>query len=337
MLVSTRKVAHMLGMPWSDIERIASKAGKYYKPFDRRKTKGQGKWRHIDNPVGVLKDLQKRIHRHLLLPISLPDTVLGGVRGHSARDHAEAHIGAPALVTLDLRACFPSIDRHAVYAVYMDRVHCSSGIARVLTQLTSFQQALPQGAPTSPSLANLALLGLHEELLLLARELDLTLTFYVDDIAISGERVRDAIEPAIRTIMRHGHGVPRKKIHIAGAGSKQHLTGYVVNSVLSIDRQRRRDLYMRIHEVAAMEAVPDHELRSIRSSISYVESTNPTQGLVLRRLADRLLPEVGVEGVRSRTDETCSCRHRRRHRLKRRRIAELLVSPAVAQTPQGGC
>jgi hypothetical protein len=303
-------------MPWKDIERIASTAGRYYSPFDRRKTKGEGKWRHIDNPRGVLKDLQRKIHRQLLAPIVLPDTILGGVRGRSVRDHAEAHVGQPILVTLDLSSCFPSITRHAIYDVYMRQVECSPAIARILTQLTSFQQALPQGAPTSPTLANLALLDLHRELQVLARNFGLALTFYVDDIAISGARAREAVEPTILAVMRHGHGVSRRKIVVAHSGVKQALTGHVVNSVVSIDRPKRRDLYQRILDLASVECPLDVDLRSVRSSIAHVEYTNPSQGAVLRRLADRVLPDVGVEGRRPRTDETRVCRHRRTHRTK---------------------
>lgn len=321
MLVSTRHVGRLLGMPWRDIERIASTAGRYYAPFDRRRVRGVGKWRHIDNPLGILKDLQRRIHKQLLMPISLPATILGGVRGRSVRDHAAAHVGASVLVTLDLSACFPNIDRHAIYNVYVNRIHCSPGIARVLTQLTSFQQALPQGAPTSPAIANLALLGLHEELLGIARRLNLSLTFYVDDIAISGAAARDAIEPTILAVMRHGHGVSRSKIIVATSGAQQRLTGYVVNSALSIERRKRHNLYSRILELAANEHVLDADLCSLRSSITHVETTNATQGAVLRRVADRLLPEVGVAGRRPRTDETRPCRHRRKHRTKPHMLA----------------
>jgi len=316
MLVSTRHVARLLGMPWKDIERIASTAGRYYSPFDRRKTRGKGKWRHIDNPRGVLKDLQRGIQRHILAPISLPETILGGVRGRSVRDHAEAHVGQPVLVTLDLSACFPRITRHAVYAVYTAKVGCSPGIARILTQLTSFQQALPQGAPTSPTIANLVLLDLHQELQVLARNLGLALTFYVDDIAISGARACEAIEPTIRAVMNHGHGVSRRKIVVAHSGMKQALTGQVVNSVVSIDREKRRDIFQRILDLASSESPLDADLRSVRSSIAHVEYTNPSQGAVLRRLADRTLPDIGFDGHRPRTDETRACRHRRTHRTK---------------------
>jgi RNA-directed DNA polymerase len=316
MIVSTKYMESLLRMPWREVERIAANAGSFYRAFDCRRERGAGKWRHIDNPKDALKAIQSRIYKCILLPVPMPDTITGGVRGRSVRDHAEPHVGHPVLVTLDLRSCFPRISHKAINRVYR-RLGYSPTIARVLTQLTTLHQALPQGAPTSPALANLALLDLHEELKRLAQSRGLTLTQYVDDIAISGADAQAVIEPAILTIMRHGHSVARRKVVVAHAGTQQKVTGTVVNVVRSIDRKYRQALYHRIHELACSENLIEAEIRSVRSAIAHVESTNLTQGAVLRSLADRILPEVGVEGRKPRTDEFRPCRHRRRHREQR--------------------
>jgi RNA-directed DNA polymerase len=203
MIVSTSHMSHTLGRPWREIEAIAESAGRFYQPFDHRRERGRGKWRHIDNPTGNLKAIQARIYKQILQSLALPETVTGGVRGRSVRDHAAPHVGQPALVTLDLRACFPRIDHHAINRVFR-RLGYSPTIAHVLTQLTTFQRSLPQGAPTSPALANLALLNLHVELQEIAQERGLVLTQYVDDIAMSGAGAQDAIEPVVQAIMRYG-------------------------------------------------------------------------------------------------------------------------------------
>jgi hypothetical protein len=325
MIVSINQMSHLLGRPWREIEAIAETAGRYYEPFDHRRVRGRGKWRHIDNPTGDLKAVQTRIYQQVLLPVPLPETVIGGVRGRSVRDHAAPHVGQPALVTLDLRACFPSIDHHTINRVYL-RLGYSPAIAHVLTKLTTFQRSLPQGAPTSPALANLALLDLHVELQEIARERGLVLTQYVDDIAMSGAGAQDAIEPVIQAIMRHGHSVSRRKVEVAHAGVQQCVTGTVVNEVQSVDRKYREELYARIHELACAADPLDADLKAVRSKIAHVESVNATQGRVLRALAERILPETGVEGRRPRTDEYRPCAHRRRHRVHRR--GETTATPA---------
>lgn len=328
MIVSKNQVSHLLGRPWREVEAIAETAGRYYEPFDHRRVRGRGKWRHIDNPTGELKTIQGRIYQRILLPVQLPETITGGVRGRSVRDHAAPHVGQPALVTIDLRACFPSIDHRAVHRVYRG-LGCSPTIARTLTQLTTFQGCLPQGAPTSPALANLVLLDLHVELQQIARERGLVLTQYVDDIAMSGAGAQDAIEPVIQAIMRHGHSVSRRKVEVAHAGLQQRVTGTVVNEIQSVDRKYREELYVRIHELACAADPLDADLKAVRSKIAHVENVNATQGRVLRALAERILPETGVEGRRPRTDEYRRCAHRRRHRTHRGGTAAIAKTERV--------
>jgi hypothetical protein len=59
-----------------DLERIAGRAGRYYRPFDRRNDR-RPKWRHIDNPVGVLKGIQKRIQREILAQLPQQPEIRG--------------------------------------------------------------------------------------------------------------------------------------------------------------------------------------------------------------------------------------------------------------------
>src|SRR5690606_10313195 len=50
------------------------------------------------------------------------------------------------------------------------------------------RRVLPQGAPTSPLLANLAVFGMDREIMEIATEHDLVYTRYADDIALSTKR-----------------------------------------------------------------------------------------------------------------------------------------------------
>ena len=114
-LVSMRRLEQLLGYERSDLARIAEHAGRYYRPFDRRRERNKGKWRHIDNPTGVLREVQGRIQGKILVGVPLPDTMMGGVRGRSIRDNGVRHTRQSMLVTLDLRDCFPRTDDLQVY------------------------------------------------------------------------------------------------------------------------------------------------------------------------------------------------------------------------------
>lgn len=315
-ILSTRKLSWLLGIPYKDLELLAENAGRCYQPFDRRRQRGTGKWRHIDNPQGIIKTIQSRIQKRILSGIEFPETMFGGIRGRSAKDHAAFHAGQSLLVTMDIKACFPSTTHKSIYEIYVKKLACAPDIARVLTKLTTFQRSLPQGAPTSLSLANLALWNLHEDLQALAKRLDLRMSMYVDDIAFSGARAREAIEPAIRLTMSHGYAISQRKVEIQPRSSRQEMVGSVVNVHPSLSSEKREKLFFRIHELAAQKNPLDQELKSVRSSIAYLKWVNPTQAACLENLAERLLPETGVGGSKSRSDETRPCNHRRVHGVK---------------------
>ena len=73
-IVSLGRLEEKLGRGRKDIIRIADRSGRYYRPFDRRKKNGSS-WRHIDNPTGVLKELQSLVQRRILSGVPLPERI----------------------------------------------------------------------------------------------------------------------------------------------------------------------------------------------------------------------------------------------------------------------
>ncbi len=142
-LVSMRHLEALLGRDRADIRRIANSAGRFYRPFDLRRIAGQGKWRHIDNPVGELKRYQSRIHERMFHDFAFPETMIGAVPGRSIKDNAALHLRQPMVVALDLRDCFPRISDREVYRVFNEVLGCSAVISALLTKLTTFQHRLP--------------------------------------------------------------------------------------------------------------------------------------------------------------------------------------------------
>lgn len=281
-LVSLRKLEALLGRPRRDLFRLAARAGGCY----RTTTLPGPKARRIDRPHPELKRVQRRIHEGILRPLPLPPTMLGGVPGRSIRDNARPHVGKACVVRIDLRDCFRRIRHTVAYRAYRERVGASAGIAGLLTRLTTLKGALPQGAPSSPLLANLCLLDLHEQVASLAARLDLAFTQWIDDLVLSGDRAAEAIDGVIAIVRRHGHGVRCRKIRRMGRGVPQVVTGVVVNRKPSAGRRRLDAIRRRMLEVAA---APDETvLRSVRGQVAHVRSINAAQGRKLREFATRL-------------------------------------------------
>ena len=94
---------------------------------------------------------------------------------------------------------------------------------------------LPQGAPTSPALANQCALHLDFRLDALAKSMDADYTRCADDLAFSGpEALRRQIgklSPLVATIaLEEGFEVNHRKTRVMHACDRQILTGIVVNS-----------------------------------------------------------------------------------------------------------
>jgi RNA-directed DNA polymerase len=306
-LVSMRHLEALFGRDRADIRRISNSAGRYYRPFDLRKA-GQVKWRHIDNPFGELKLYQSRIQERMFHELVFPETMIGAIPGRSIKDNAALHLRQPMIVALDLRDCFPRISDREVYRVFYEVLSCSAEISAILTKITTFQHRLPQGAPTSPAIANLSLLGLHDELIALAGNYDLNCSFYVDDIVFSGTRALEAIEPAIRLIQIYGHSVRRDKIRIMPNSARQLITGVVVNNGISILKDRRRILRSRVSALLQDGAVAEHTLRSILGEVVWVSWINSDQGDAFRHSVDGLLGLPTFEGIRIPKSQIRPCR-----------------------------
>lgn len=306
-LVSVRYLASVLGWRPVDLEAVAQKAGRYYRPFDRRRQRGVGKWRHIDNPIDDLKSIQRRIHSRILRHIVFPPEYCGGLQGKSIVDNAAFHLRSPVIVCLDLKNCFPSITNKMVFAALRRDLQASIDVASLLTRLTTLQQRLPQGAPTSPVLANLTLMPMYTEVHRVASALDCTVSFYIDDITISGRRAREVIGAVAAIAHRNGFAISSRKKQILPRYKQQRVTGVVVNRKASISRVTRASIRHHIMELADSPIVTDAELRSLRGQINSVQMVNPHQGQVLARFAENLLPSHGEGGSVAKTYETRPC------------------------------
>lgn len=230
-ILSVNRLADILKIPRKKLVSLSSTPGQNYDPFmSVRAPRPFQKLppstpRPIDNPLRELKWVQKRIHRRLLKPICFPAHILGAVPKRSVLHNAEIHLKANLLVTLDVRQCFPSVTNAHVYRVWSGLLGCSPPVARLLTQLTTYGRHLPQGAATSPLLANLFIWMIDKPIRDLCEELSVAYSTWIDDLAFSGERARDLIQPAIAMLAAHGLRVKREKIKIMGPSAIKMLTG----------------------------------------------------------------------------------------------------------------
>lgn len=294
-----------LSDPASRHERHGDFAVNHYAYVLHRKT--HGGLRLVEAPKPTLKSLQRQILRGILNRVPPHDDAFGFVRGRNCRGAARRHAGEQVVICFDLKDFFPSIGAGRVFGLFRCLGY-PQPVARHLTGLCTNTSPsritdrlpppdrpmyrrphLPQGAPCSPALANLAAFGLDRRLSGLARSLGAGFSRYADDLAFSGDR--DIAAPLLRLvpdIIRDEGFVPNPaKTRVMSETTRQQVTGVVVNRHLNVPRARYDRLKSAIH-ACRQGAAPDR-LAEIEGEIAWVEAVNPPRGAKLRRLLTRAL------------------------------------------------
>lgn len=172
---------------------------------------GQPKSRIINPSHKRLKVIQKRIQKNILLKLNLPDYAYGAVKRRDNVDNANVHKGKKYKFTTDLRNFFPSISHNRVFEMFRN-YNFSPEVSRLLTQLTTYKGKLPQGSPTSSTIANLVFVKTGDNLDEFAKKYQLTYTSFVDDLTFSSPYdFKDKSNEILEMIVKDGFKISHNK------------------------------------------------------------------------------------------------------------------------------
>jgi len=156
-----------------------------YNSFEVRARRSK-KTRMIDAPCPHLKLIQRAVLDKLLTLVTPHDAAMAFVRGRSIVINARRHHGASHLFTTDIRSFFSSVKTAHVEDMLKTRFpHFSRDFCEEIVGLVTHGGQLPQGAPTSPHIANLVMLSFDELCKVEADRLNAVYTRYADDICVS--------------------------------------------------------------------------------------------------------------------------------------------------------
>ncbi|RYB94416.1 RNA-directed DNA polymerase [Nocardioides oleivorans] len=226
--------------------------------------------RVLEAPKPRLKALQRRLLREVASLVPPHDAARGFRPGGSVRSYAAPHAGRSVVLHLDLEAFFASVTVSRVYGIWRTAgypepvAHALAGLVTSVLPLAAWRAIpapaddglldahwrlgrrlaaphLPQGAPTSPAMANLAAFALDVRLTALARSWGGRYTRYADDLAFSGERgwgtgtsrLVDAVE---RIVVDEGFRLNPRKTGVMPRAGRQALAGLVVNDRPHVSR-----------------------------------------------------------------------------------------------------
>ena len=153
---------------------------------------------------------------------------------------------------MDLADFFPSIKSGRVISVFR-RLGYPPNIAFCLARLCCLNDALPQGAATSPSLSNIIAFRLDARLAGLAKACGLVFTRYADDLTFSGNLITIRFPDIVKEIAREeGFSVRDDKTHLCRSPGKRIVTGLsVAGGTVAIPRRYKRKLRQDIHHIFA--------------------------------------------------------------------------------------
>jgi retron-type reverse transcriptase len=229
-----------IGIPKQVLTKFAYSADSHYKTFRVRKKSGNG-YRTINAPSRKMKGIQRWISAFILRRIDLPVNATAFQKGSSIVKNASPHKKKDFIMGIDLSDFFPSIGLNRIYGLFRSLGY-NNDVSFVLTKLVSYRGCLPQGAPSSPDIANIVCRNLDARLRGLATIKEWSYTRYCDDITISGSGgIGNHTLLLIRSIIEsEGFAINKRKTRIIRSNRRQIVTGIVVNEKLNLPRTKRK-------------------------------------------------------------------------------------------------
>jgi hypothetical protein len=262
--------------------RRASSALQHYR---WRALPKRGGVRLVAAPKPRLKEIQRRLLRHVLSEIALHDAAHGCVPGRSVRTALEPHASARVLIRLDLESFFPTVSAGRIRGLLRARgiedevAELVTGLCTTAVPVRVWSAAprptdpraivahvrlgellraphIPQGAPTSPALANAVSYGLDRRLAALVARFGGRYTRYVDDLTFTGgpflltHRHR-FVDAAMTVVLDEGFTIAHRKTALQTSAGRLHTLGAVCNDRPRLARPERDRLRAILHNCVA--------------------------------------------------------------------------------------
>ena len=330
---STGDLAKWLGLDPGEMRWFADLKGLGYKQGTqalrhyhyRVLAKRFGSVRLIEAPKPRLKDRQRQILIWILEKVPIHPAVHGFVKGRSIKTFVAPHVGKRVVLRMDLRDFFPTFGGVRIQNVFRTLGYpepvadllggiCTNATPRgvwndvgaevdreILNDVRRLyaRPHLPQGAPSSPALANISFYRVDCRLSALAKSAGANYTRYADDLAFSGDeefekRVERFSAHVAAVLLEEGFRVNHSKTRVMRQGVRQELAGLVTNQKMNVVRRDFDQLKAVLTncvrhgpESQNREGRP-HFREQLEGRVSFVEMVNPAKGRRLREILHKI-------------------------------------------------
>ncbi len=210
------------------------------------------KKRLIKAPSRKLKSVQKWILDNILVTIEISKEAYGFVKGRSIYDNAKQHCNNQFALCIDIKDFFGSIYIDKVLALFIEAGYsfeASQELSKICCCKDIYNNyVLPQGAPTSPYIANIVCKELDEELSDLAKRSKAVYTRYADDITFSAQEDISELYTEVYNILKKYKFRINDKTRYYTNNNPKFITGLVVqNGKVRVPKKFKRDLRKEIY------------------------------------------------------------------------------------------
>ena len=320
------QLADWLGIPVGKLAWLIHRCEEGQRPRDPRSAhyhyrwvkKRKGGYRLIQAPKTLLKSVQLKILREILDLIPVHAACHGFVTRRSIVTNAQPHTGKRVVVKLDLENFYTTVNHSRVVAIFRSLGYSREAaiwLAGLTTAaippgldvpqsdlwlLAAYQgRHLPQGAPTSPTLANLSAFSLDLRLAGLARTFRTQYTRYADDLTFSGsQKFLNSLStflPLVGQIIKSERfRLHPKKRQVLRSNQQQKVTGVVVNSRVNVDRDEYDRVKALLHNCLLRGvSTQNHDQRPdfpqhVLGRIGHIKHLNPVRGEKLLEMFRRV-------------------------------------------------
>lgn len=256
-------LANLLEISQTQLRRYSYGRGRQYRTFAVKKRRGGE--RKLQEPSSGLKVVQQKLNQIFTAVYDPPASVHGFVPNQSIATNANVHRRQTWVLNIDLKDFFPTINFGRVRGMLMARPYSlPRGVATVIAQLCCHDNALPQGAPTSPVVSNMVCAKLDAYLDRLGRRYRCRYSRYADDITLSCSRgtfpeglasLDRAGSPSVSlagpllaaVIEANGFEVNVQKVRLRRSHERQEVTGLTANAFPNVQRSFVRRIRAMLH------------------------------------------------------------------------------------------
>ncbi|HAT2868357.1 TPA: RNA-directed DNA polymerase [Serratia marcescens] len=265
-------IASCIGISPGLLTTMIKSPKRYYRTFNLQKKSGG--FRPILAPRKFIKTIQYWINDHVLNRLKIHSSCYSYRKGVSVKDNAINHVGKAFVASIDISDYFGSINTKMIKSCFYKN-NIPEHVINAISGIVTYNDVLPQGAPTSPIISNAILFEFDAEMTYLALRHNSIYTRYSDDISISSdkkENIDELIRVAEANLLSVGFKLNENKRRVVSRNNRQVVTGILVNESIRPTRTYRKKIRSAFDHALKENDNNQLTINKLRGYLNYLKS-----------------------------------------------------------------